>query len=67
MENNVLIINADEDEALEIKEGLINKNAIVYCASTIQLALNMFMKHNFNLITRYRVAEQYTGIRFSNL
>ena len=50
MENNVLIINADEDEALEIKEGLINKNAIVYCASTIQLALNMFMKHNFNLI-----------------
>lgn len=50
MENNVLIINADEDEALEIKVGLINKNAIVYCASTIQLALNMFMKHNFNLI-----------------
>ena len=39
MENNVLIINADEDEALEIKEGLINKNAIVYCASTIRLPL----------------------------
>ena len=34
---------------------------------TIQLALNMFMKHNFNLITRYRVAEQRTGIRFPNL
>lgn len=50
MKNSILIINPNEEEASEIRKRLICLGADVYHASNIQVALMMFVKHNFCLI-----------------
>lgn len=50
MKNSILIINANKTESEEIKKRLCSADTDVYCATTIQEALSLFVKYDFCLI-----------------
>lgn len=49
MKKQILIINSEEEEAISIKTRLESASSEVYIATTMQEAMNMFLKHEFCL------------------
>lgn len=50
MKNQILIINSNQQEVEEIQQRLSNSKTEIYCAITMQSALNLFVKYDFCLI-----------------